>query len=38
VQYENYRSGEEFALGKVGTENPALVDFSVLMVTLKTGF
>jgi hypothetical protein len=38
VQYENYRSGEEFALGEVGTENPALVDFSVLMVTLKTGF
>jgi hypothetical protein len=38
VQYENYRSGKEFALGRVGTENPALVDFSVLMVTLKTGF
>jgi hypothetical protein len=38
VQYEDYRSGKEFALGSVGTENPALVDFSVLMVTLKTGF
>jgi hypothetical protein len=38
VQYENYRSGKEFALGSVGTENPALVDFSVLMITLRTGF
>lgn len=38
VQYEHYMSGKEFALGSIGTENPALVDFSVLMVTLKTGF
>jgi hypothetical protein len=38
VQYEHYMSGKEFALGSVGTENPALVDFDVLMVTLKTGF
>ena len=38
VQYENYRSGKEFALGRVGTENPALVSFDLLMVTLRTGF
>jgi hypothetical protein len=38
VQYEHYQSGKEFALGSVRTENPALVDFDVLMVTLKTGF
>jgi hypothetical protein len=38
VQYENYRSGKEFAISSVGTENPALVDFSVVMVTLRTGF
>jgi hypothetical protein len=38
VQYERYLSGKEYALGSVGTENPALVDFDVLMVTLKTGF
>jgi hypothetical protein len=38
VQYENYMSGGEFALSGVSTENPALVDFSVLMVTLRTGF
>jgi hypothetical protein len=38
LQYENYMSGEEFAMGSVGTENPALVDFSVMMVTLRTGF
>lgn len=38
LQYEHYQSGGEFALSKVGTENPALVDFSVMMVTLKTGF
>ncbi len=38
VQYEYYQSGGEFALGKVGTENPALIDFSVMMITLKTGF
>jgi hypothetical protein len=31
-------SGGEFALSGVSTENPALVDFSVLMVTLRTGF
>ena len=38
VQYERYMSGKEFALGSISRENPALVDFSVLMVTLKTGF
>ncbi|HEY8119832.1 MAG TPA: DUF3570 domain-containing protein [Myxococcota bacterium] len=38
MQYEHYQSGKEFALGKVGTENPALVDFDVMMVTLMTGF
>jgi len=38
VQYERYQSGKEFAIGHVGTENPALVDFDVMMVTLKTGF
>ena len=38
VQFEHYQSGKEFALGGVATENPALVDFDVLMVTLRTGF
>jgi hypothetical protein len=38
VQYEHYQSGAEFALGHVGTENPGLVDFDVMMVTLRTGF
>jgi hypothetical protein len=38
VQYERYMSGAEFAMGRVGTENPALVDFDVMMLTLKTGF
>ena len=38
VQYERYMSGKEFALGSISRENPALVDFNVLMVTLKTGF
>jgi len=38
LQYERYESGAEYAIGSIGTENPALVDFSVLMLTLKTGF
>ena len=38
VQWETYMSGKEFSLGRVGTENPALVDFNVLMITLQTGF
>lgn len=38
VQWETYMSGKEFSLGHVGTENPALVDFNVLMITLQTGF
>jgi hypothetical protein len=38
AEWETYQSGGEFALGKVATENPALVDFSVLMISLKTGF
>lgn len=38
AEWETYQSGGEFAIGKVGVENPALVDFSVLMITLKAGF
>jgi hypothetical protein len=38
VQYEHYQSGGNLRLGGVGTENPGLVDFDVLMVTLRTGF
>ncbi len=38
VQWETYMSGKEFSLVGVGTENPALVDFNVLMITLQTGF
>ena len=38
VQYEHYMSGKEFSVGGIRTENPALVDFNVLMVTLRTGF
>lgn len=38
VQWETYLSGKEFAIGRVAVENPALVDFSALMITLKTDF
>jgi hypothetical protein len=38
VQWEGYMSDGSFALGKVKVENPALVDFNVLMVTLQAGF
>ncbi len=38
VQWEGYLSDGGFALGQVKVENPALVDFNVLMVTLQAGF
>ena len=37
AEWESYRSGGEFSLGNVRTENPALVNFDVLMVSLKAG-
>ena len=38
VNWESYMSGGNYSLGKVRTENPALVDFNVLMVSLQAGF
>jgi hypothetical protein len=38
AEYEYYMSGGEYAVSKVSVENPALVDFSVLMISLKAGF
>ncbi len=37
IQWETYMSGKEFSLAG-GRENPALVDFDVLMITLQTDF
>lgn len=38
ARYENYSSGENYALKKVDVENPGLVDFNVLAFSVRKSF
>ncbi len=38
LQWETYMSGSDLTLKKVALDNPGLVDFNVLMLTLQAGF